>query len=141
MTRFRRGVFVLSALAFSAWACTTRSPTTTTDGADSGADASDDADSESTCPQDLPTACPEPAPSYARDIVPILERRCFACHADGGIETKKHDFGSYDAVFAQRSPILNQVYACLMPPPDASALMPDERAGLLGWFVCHAPNN
>ena len=41
----------------------------------------------------------------------------------------------------QRGPMLNQVYACNMPPDDAGQPTPEERAILLGWFVCKAPNN
>ncbi len=103
-------------------------------------DASPDGGVEA-CPSDLPAACPSPAPSYEASVGPLVARRCWACHADGGIEATQHDLGSYDGVFRQRGAVLAQVYGCLMPPADAAALTSDERATLLGWLVCGSPRN
>jgi hypothetical protein len=93
------------------------------------------------CPQDLPSSCLTPPPSFKSDVEPILERRCWACHTDGGVAASAHDFSTYAHVFAQRTEMLDQVYACRMPPEGADAPTPEERAKLLGWFVCKAPNN
>ena len=98
-------------------------------------------DAPPACPSDLPAACPSPPPGYDAAVLPLLAHRCWGCHGDGGIEVNQHDLGTYDGVFRQRSAVLNQVYGCLMPPSDAAALTPDERAALLGWLVCGAPNN
>lgn len=98
-------------------------------------------DAGASCPQDLPAACPNPPPSYAAEVLGVFQRRCFVCHTDGGVAAGRRDFSTYDKIFAQRSPILNQVYACQMPPPDAGQPTPAERAALLGWLVCKAPNN
>lgn len=105
------------------------------------ADAAPDAD-EAGCPQDLPASCPAPPPSYATDVLPVFERRCWMCHSDGGIEDQLHDFSTYDHIFAQKGPILTQVYGCLMPLADGGTpLTADERKAMLGWLVCGAPNN
>ena len=48
-------------------------------------------------------------------------------------------FSAYDQVYSQRSQILNQVYACKMPPDGAEPLSPEERKTLLTWLVCGAP--
>ena len=93
------------------------------------------------CPQDLPASCPGDAPSWSKEISDVVSRRCLGCHADGGVGAAKHDFSTYDNVFSQRSPMLNQVYACQMPPSDAAPLTDAERADLLAWLVCRAPNN
>lgn len=93
------------------------------------------------CPSDLPASCPATAPSYQGEVRGIIERRCFPCHASGGTAAKKRDFSTYDLVAAQRSPFLNQLYACAMPPEGAPAPTPDERKKLLEWLVCKAPNN
>ncbi len=93
------------------------------------------------CPSDLPAACPSPPPSYASDVAPIIAARCYPCHAPGGVAASKHELSSYDRVFAQRSAVLNQVYACAMPPKDAAPPAASERQKLLGWLVCKAPNN
>jgi uncharacterized membrane protein len=66
--------------------------------------------------------------------------RCRACHAPGGQEASI-PFTTYEQIFARRSAILNQVYACKMPPEGAPAPSADERAQLLAWLVCGAPDN
>jgi hypothetical protein len=93
------------------------------------------------CPQDLPQTCPSPSPRFAADVQPIFERRCWRCHTGSGEAAASHDFSSYDRIFGQRSAILNQVYACRMPPSEATPLAAEERAALLGWLVCKAPND
>jgi uncharacterized membrane protein len=80
-------------------------------------------------------------PSFKTDVEPIFEQRCWSCHANGGVEAAAHDFSTYDRIYGQRSSILNQVYACRMPPADATPLTGEERSKLLAWFVCKAPNN
>ncbi len=93
------------------------------------------------CPDDLPQSCPSPPPSYAQDVGAIIQSRCNGCHADGGVGQSTEDFSTYDRIHSRRGPMLNQVFSCLMPPPDAGQLTPDERAKLLGWLVCDAPDN
>jgi hypothetical protein len=103
-----------------------------------GACSSDPVDSS--CPNDLPT-CANNAPSYKADIAPIMERRCLDCHADAGSPASSKNFSDYDHVFAQRSAILNNVYACKMPKKPAAPLAPEDRQKLLLWLKCNAPNN
>ena len=127
-----------------AWACATAGLAllACTSGPSRPPDIVDAADAApEACPSDLPAACPAAPPSYRSDVLPTLQRRCWACHTDGGIEALKHDLGTYPSVFRQRGSILTQVYGCLMPLADASALSPDERAALLAWLVCGAPDN
>lgn len=108
----------------------------------SGGGGDDDAGGDApTCPRDLPDACPSPPPSFKGEIAGIIARRCGACHTDGGVAQPTHDFSTYEKIAAQRSAMLNQVYGCRMPPADASAPDPAERAALLGWLVCRAPDN
>lgn len=93
------------------------------------------------CPRDLPGSCPTPPPSWGNEVQPIIESRCNGCHGEGGVERAVFDYSSYAGVYANRGPILNQVYACRMPPPDAAAPTADERRSLLAWLVCGAPND
>lgn len=93
------------------------------------------------CPHDLPASCPTPPPSYARDIQPILATRCLGCHGDGGVAQSIHDYTTYAGVLANRSAILDQVYVCAMPPPNAGAPTTGERQKLLAWLVCGAPDD
>ncbi len=125
-------------------------PTSNDAGAD-GLDAGDtddgaiviaDADRPASCPSDLPASCPSTVPSYATDIGPFIARTCFPCHTTGGTAVAKHDFLTYAQVYKQRSAVLNQFYACSMPPADAGVVVSaQDRATLLAWLVCHAPNN
>ncbi len=85
--------------------------------------ASDNPDSGS-CPNDLPT-CANDAPSYK----------------NAGSAASAKNFSDYDHVFAQRSAILNNVYACKMPKKPAAPLDPEDRRKLLLWLKCNAPNN
>ncbi len=91
------------------------------------------------CPNDLPADCPSPAPTYTDDVAAIIEARCWECHGPGGAEQARHDFSTYDSVYAQRGSMLTQVYSCRMPPAEAAPLASDERAALLSWLVCGAP--
>jgi len=85
--------------------------------------------------------CAAPGPSYASDVVPILDKRCNNCHAentDGG----PWPLGGYDDVTAWRDTIMNDLLRCTMPPADAGVPIPnDERAILMAWIICGTPDN
>jgi len=91
------------------------------------------------CRRALPAACGAAAPSYARDVAPILSRRCFACHAGDGVAADEHDFSAWPTLYAQRAQVAAQVGACAMPPRRAPALPEDEAETLLLWIACGAP--
>src|SRR4051812_40860699 len=92
---------------------------------------------DSSCPNDLPAACPASPPSYSHDIAPIINDRCFPCHAPGGVEATR-PLTTYQEVFNQRGPVLDQVYHCNMPLAGAPGLTASQRADLLAWLVCNA---
>jgi hypothetical protein len=92
------------------------------------------------CPNDLPMTCPSPVPSYHNDVAPIMSVRCLGCHAPGKEQASK-DFTTYERVFAQRQPILTQLFSCRMPPEGQPRPTAQERAQFLGWLVCGAPDN
>jgi hypothetical protein len=79
------------------------------------------------------------------DVQPIIATYCYQCHGDGGIEQAFFDYTTYNGVYSNRTEIERQVFACLMPPSDASPVPPmptmAERETLLAWLVCNAPNN
>jgi hypothetical protein len=94
------------------------------------------------CPQQTPARCPAPEPSWSGQIEGIVASVCGQCHADGGVEQSAFDFSTYEYVFIDRGPIFSQVASCAMPPSDGGVMFPsDERAALLAWLVCNAPNN
>ena len=70
----------------------------------------------------------------------MIEQACTPCHAPGG-EQANRKLVDYAGAFANRSPVLNQVHACRMPPANAPPLGADGRKVLLTWLVCGAPNN
>jgi hypothetical protein len=77
-----------------------------------------------------------PAPSFEADVRPVLERRCFGCHAGAGAAAEDHDFSSPDRVRAERRAVLDEVATCAMPP---KAPLDDAEANtLLRWAVCAA---
>ncbi len=112
-------------------------------GSTGGVAAGGSGNSGSGSPQSCTPAatCPASPPSYRTDVAPVFQRRCSACHGPGGTEYRKHPLTSYAAVQGQRVAILDQVGFCLMPPPDYGALTSDERAAVMGWLACGAPDN
>jgi len=98
-------------------------------------------DAAASCSSDVPATCPSVVPSWSNQVHAIVDARCGQCHTDGGVEAKEHAFDTYAHVYAQRTSILTQLASCKMPPPDAAPLTSDERAAILGWLVCHAPEN
>lgn len=92
------------------------------------------------CPNDLPPSCPSPTPSYQSTVAPIINLRCVTCHSPGGQEASR-PFLTYSQVYSERSAMLNQVYACNMPPSSAAKPTEEERQALLAWLVCGAPQN
>jgi hypothetical protein len=89
------------------------------------------------------STCQNPIPSYSRDVAPALDRTCNStCHAPG---VGPWPLTNYADVFDWGSIIGGDIAQCTMPPPDAGAgngnLTDQERAAILNWLVCGAPNN
>jgi hypothetical protein len=103
-----------------------------------------DASSESAlgaCPGPASDMCSLPGPSYMNDIVPILEQRCNNCHV-AGVDGGPWPLGGYAEVRDWRSAILRDLRECTMPPADAGLPFPEqERAALMAWLICDAPDN
>ena len=80
---------------------------------------------------------------FDRDVRPILEQKCFGCHADGGEEGSF----SFDKLFAtedeherneQWHRVVKQLRADLMPPPEEEQPSDEEVAAVLGWIKSDA---
>jgi hypothetical protein len=95
----------------------------------------------SACRRPKPAGCVGPSPSFARDVAPVLQHRCFSCHANGGMAADDHDFSHFATLHAQRESVVAQVGACAMPPPEAPTLDAAEADMLLRWAACGAPEN
>jgi hypothetical protein len=97
-------------------------------------------DAATSCPNDLPTACPSKIPSYKDDVAFVFELHCNTCHGEGG-SAEGRPLVTYDDVYRQRGSVLNQIYNCHMPPETERPLTAEQRADVLAWLVCKAPNN
>jgi hypothetical protein len=95
------------------------------------------------CPADLPKSCPPDAAGYKATIAPMFDQLCVACHKPGGQSV--HYLRNYAEVAALAGPVLDQVYACKMPPAASYSMYPPltltQREELLGWLVCGAPDD
>jgi uncharacterized membrane protein len=85
-----------------------------------------------------PPKCEGSAPTYAADVRPVLERRCFVCHAGNGAAAEEHDFSREETLRAQRSALADDVAARSMPPPSRPQLTDAEANTLLRWARCAA---
>jgi hypothetical protein len=112
----------------------------TAGGSGSGSTSSSGAGGSSVCPDDLPESCPSPAPGWAKDVAPVIEARCSSCHVAGGAAADK-PLSSHAQVFSRKGAVLNQVYACKMPPESATPLSMAERLAIESWLVCGAPDD
>ena len=93
------------------------------------------------CGRQKPAGCVGTSPSFARDVAPILERRCLSCHANGGMAADDHDFSRFATLHAQKDAVLAEVGECAMPPSQAPPLQPDEADAILRWVACGAQQN
>ena len=85
--------------------------------------------------------------TYHRDIRPLVERHCAACHTEGAIAP--FPLTSYDEVFDLREAIATAVEEATMPPwgmnPECSTFVgdssvaPEDRAMVRAWVDAGAP--
>jgi len=88
----------------------------------------------SVCRHPIPTGCDVPRPEYARDVMPILKKRCFGCHTGDGVAADELDFSRVEALRGAGTEIVDEVSTCAMPP--RSRLGDDEANALLRWVAC-----
>ncbi len=97
------------------------------------------AEAVETCPIIDASACMKPAPSYAKDVAPVLDKDCNrTCHAPG---VGPWPLTSYGDVVAWSAPLELDLQGCTMPPPDAGPISSHDRTTLLDWLACGTPNN
>ena len=90
------------------------------------------------CPAPPQAGCPETALSYDTGIGTLIHERCFPCHDTNGVEARGL-LTDYTHVYGERTSIASQLLICAMPPAGAPALSIDERAQILNWLACNAP--
>lgn len=92
------------------------------------------------CTPPTTEVCPAAVPSFAAEVLPILNQRCNNCHAanvDGGpwpLDTRQN-------VKDWRSLIIEDLRKCSMPPPGSDPMPTAERDKLWAWLICGAPDN
>jgi hypothetical protein len=84
--------------------------------------------------------CASPVPSYSATIHELLVSTCANCHYPGSGRAQS-SLTTYDDVQLVYGSALGQVSACLMPPPDNPSLTEAQRAELIDWLACGAPDN
>ena len=89
----------------------------------------------SSCHHAAPS-CAVAAPSYAQDVRPILQARCFKCHAGEGEAAGEHDFSHVETLRAQKRALSNEIGACAMPPTPEPPVPEEEAEVLLRWAAC-----
>ena len=101
--------------------------------------AADDAGGTAVCP--ISPGCPDGGArfSYQSDIVPILDQACIPCHSPTG--PAGYDESTYSNVYPQRSPMLDQVAGCLMPPQNGPVMTAAQRVAMTQWLQCGAPDD
>jgi hypothetical protein len=127
--------------ALASLSCDTGQPASPAEG-DNAPDSSADGASlteAAGCDRHLPS-CPASPPSYAQAIVPIFNGRCVVCHYPG-TTIARNSFSTYAKVYGDRGTVLDQIYGCVMPPAGSPPLTPAERATVLAWLECGAPDN
>jgi hypothetical protein len=82
------------------------------------------------------SGCTDHGPSFAREVRPILERRCLRCHSGEGVAAEEHDFSRLEVLHAQRGELEGEISTCAMPP--RAPLPEDESRTLLRWVACGA---
>jgi hypothetical protein len=92
---------------------------------------------ESACRHVMPS-CEGSPPAYTEDVRPILERRCFKCHAGDGVAADEHNFSHIETLRAQKTALANEVGTCAMPPSPEPPVADVEAETLLRWVACGA---
>jgi hypothetical protein len=95
------------------------------------------------CPN-VSQSCPALPPSWMKDVQPLIEGYCAACHRPGGTG-QASDLTTFANVYAHRTEVLFQVYTCRMPllgaSPPLAALSDAQREAIVAWVACGAQNN
>lgn len=93
-------------------------------------------------PTSTPRAnCAGPAPSYQREVVPLLQRYCLGCHTAGGEAGEDHDFSRPAVLSAQRRQLWGELETEAMPPQDHPQPSRAERDLLERWVCFGAPHD
>ena len=87
--------------------------------------------------------CTQPVPSYSEDIVPVLDRDCNnTCHAArAGRGAGPSPLTDWADVVAWSDAIAVNLRTGAMPPSDAGTLANGDKALVLDWLSCGAPDN
>jgi hypothetical protein len=106
-----------------------------------GSTGSAGAGGAASCPPPASLTCPPTPPSFANDIVPILDRSCNGCHAPN-VPNGPWPLQDYADVAAWKDLIIPDLEGCTMPPADSGvAFLESERQLIFSWLVCGNPDN
>ena len=94
--------------------------------------------SPQSCPVESAPSCASSPPSWSHDVAPLVQAYCARCHSAGGAAANR-PLQTYRDVLSRRGPVLNQIFACRMPPASEPQPSDEERQRLVGWLVCRTP--
>ena len=96
-------------------------------------------DAGAACVRSSATCDGTPA-SYAATVAPLLDRESVSCHFANS-PLARTSLATYTDVQRVSGTVIGQLSACLMPPAGQPGLTSEERATLLTWLACGAPDN
>jgi cytochrome c5 len=80
--------------------------------------------------------CKGSPPSWTADVKPVLERRCFKCHAGDGQAAEEHDFSTRETLRIERDALVEDVQNGDMPPKGEPRPPAPEMDTLVQWVAC-----
>ncbi len=92
------------------------------------------------CPEISPPATCADAPSFARDVKPILNRSCVPCHWGDPGPNALWALTDYGDVAAWNDLIKTSLLSCAQPPASSTLRFNEtDRATIVKWTLCHHP--
>jgi hypothetical protein len=84
--------------------------------------------------------CPSPAPSFKKEVLPLLKAKCGSCHVDE--PDHPWPLTDWDTVRDWKAQFTQDILSCTMPPLDAGITLTDEERGLfVAYVACGTPDN
>lgn len=85
--------------------------------------------------------CPSIAPSFSRDVIPVINAQCETCHSENN-DAGLWPLNDWGTISGWRATILEVLRNCVQPPPSSGhVLTRAERETIEGWIECGSADN